>query len=56
MTRTLVVCLVALLASAPVAAGARQATSSVAPTSSVKAISARSAWALDSTISIAPNR
>ncbi len=38
------------------AAGARQATSSVAPTSSVKAISARSACALDSTISIAPNR
>lgn len=41
---------------APVAAGARQATNSVPATSSVKAINARSACALDSTISIAPNR
>ena len=42
--------------SAPVAEGARQATNSVAATRSVKAINERSACALDSTISIAPNR
>ena len=41
---------------APLALGARQATASVAATSTVKPISARPSWKLASTTSIAPSR
>ena len=46
----------AAAATAPVAAGARHATSKVPATSSANTIMAASAWKLASTIKVAPSR